>query len=49
MHIPRKMALAFDEFPWDYLFDLIKNYMEYFAARAVHRDRMKAVCKSIHL
>ena len=43
------MALAFGESHWDYLPDLIQNYIEDLAARAVHRDRMKAVCKSIHL
>ena len=42
------MALAFGESSWDYLPDLIQNYIEDLAAIAVHRDRMKAVCKSIH-
>ena len=34
---------------WDYLPDLVKNYIEDPAAKAVHRDRMKRVCKSIEL
>ena len=45
----RNMALAFGESHWEYLPDLIQNYMEDLAARAVHRERIKAVCKSIHL
>ena len=28
---------------------LIQNYIEYLAVRAVHQDRMKTVCESIHL
>ena len=43
------MALPFGESDWDYLPDLIQVYIEDLAARAVHWDRMKAVCESIHL
>ena len=43
------MALPFGESHWDYLPDLVQNYIKDLAARAVHRERMKAVCKSIHL
>ena len=45
----RKMTLPFGESHWDYLPDLVQNYIEDLAASAVHRERMKAVCKSIHL
>ena len=43
----RKMT--FTESHWDYLPDLVQNYIEDLAARAVHRERMKAVCRSINL
>ena len=43
------MALAFGESQWDYLPDLVQNYIQDLAARAVHREQMKAVCKSIDL
>ena len=43
------MALAFGESHWDYLPDLVQNFIEYLAARAVHLEQMQAVCKSIHL
>ena len=43
------MALPFGESHWDYLPDLIQNYIEDLAAIAIHRERMKTVCKSIHL
>ena len=59
MHIPQdlwcgkmaldKKTLPFGESHWDYLPDLLQNYIEYLAARAAHQDRMRAVCKSIHL
>ena len=42
-------ALPFGEPHWYYLSDLVENYIEDLAARAVHRERMKVVCKSIHL
>ena len=42
-------TLPFGESHWDYLPDLIQNYIMDLAARAVHCDRMQAVCKSIHL
>ena len=47
--IYHKMALAFGESHWDYLPDLVQKYIEDLAVIAIHRDRMKAVCKSIHL
>ena len=43
------MALAFGESYWDYLPDLVQNYIEDLAARNRHRDRMKHVCESIKL
>ena len=43
------MTLSFGKSYWDYLPVLIKNYIEDLAAKAVHRDRMKQVCKSIEL
>ena len=43
------MTLPFGESHWDYLPDLVQNYIKDLAAIAVHRDRMKAVCKSINL
>ena len=43
------MTLPFGESHWDYLPDLIQDYIEDLAARAVHRGQMKAVCKSIQL
>ena len=43
------MALPFGEPHWDYLPDLVQNYIEDLAAIAIHRERMKSVCKSIHL
>ena len=43
------MALPFGESHWDYLPDLVKNYIEDLAAKAVHRDRMNCVCKCIKL
>ena len=47
--MPHKMALPFGESHWDYLPVIAQNYIEDLAARAVHRERMKAVCQSIHL
>ena len=43
------MTLSFGESHWDYLPDLVQNYIDDLAARAVHLERMKAVYKSIHL
>ena len=42
------MTLPFGESHWDYLPDLVQNYIVDLESRAVHRERMKAVCKSIH-
>ena len=43
------MALPFGESHWDYLPDLIQDYIKDLAARSLHRDRMKHVCQSIKL
>ena len=43
------MVLAFEESYWDYLPDLIQDYIEDLAARSLHRDRMQRICKSIKL
>ena len=47
--MPCEMALPFGESHWDYLPDLVQNYIEDLAARSLHRDRMKHVCQSIKL
>ena len=44
-----KETLPFGASYWDYLPDLVQNYIEDLAAIALHRERMKTVCKSIHL
>ena len=43
------MTSPFGKSYWDYLPVLIKSYIEDLSAKAVHRDRMKHVCKSIEL
>ena len=43
------MALAFGESYWDYLPNLVQNYIEDLAARSLHRDRMQRICKSFKL
>ena len=45
------MTLPFGETEsqWNFLLSLVKNDIEEVAAIAVHRERMQAVCKSIHL
>ena len=43
------MTLPFGESHWDYLPDLVQNYIEDLASKSLHRDRMKRVCKSIKL
>ena len=45
----RKKTLPFGEAHWDYLPDLVQNYIEDLAARSLLRDRMKHVCQSIKL
>ena len=53
MYIPREMSqtekLPFGESHWDYLPDLVQNYIQDLAARSLHRQRMKRVCRSIKL
>ena len=44
-----KKTLTFGESYWDYLPDLVRDYIEYLTARAVHQDKMKTVCNSIFL
>ena len=39
--MPRKMELVFGNV-------IAKNHIDDLATRAVHRERMKAVCQSIH-
>ena len=39
--------LPFGESHWDYLPDLVQNYIQDLAARSLHRDRMGHVCQSI--
>ena len=41
--------LPFGEFHWDYLPDLVQNYIQDLAARSLHRERMGYVCQSIKL
>ena len=43
------MTLSFGESHWDYIPDLVQNFIEDLAARSLHRDRMKRVCQSIKL
>ena len=45
------MTLPFGETEsqWNFLLSLVKNEIEEVAAIGVHRERMQAVCKSIHL
>ena len=41
--------LPFAELHWDYLPDLVQNYIQDLAATSLHRLRMKPVCQSIKL
>ena len=41
--------LPFGESHWDYLTDLVQNYIQDLAAMSLHRDRMRHVCQSIKL
>ena len=41
--------LPFGESHWNYLPDLVQNYIQDLAARSLHRQRMKHVCQSIKL
>ena len=41
--------LPFGESHWDYLPDLLENYIQDLAARSLHRNRMGHVCRSIKL
>ena len=43
------MALPFGESHWDYIPDLVQNYIQDLAARSLHREQMKRVCQSIEL
>ena len=39
-----KVPLPFGQSRWDYLPDLIQDYIQDLAARSHHRDKMKQVC-----
>ena len=41
--------LPFGESHWDYLPDLVHNYIQDLAARSFYRERMGHVCQSIKL
>ena len=43
------MALPFGESHWDYIPDLVQNYIQDLAARSLHREQVKHVCQSIEL
>ena len=46
VHPPKKpkLVLPFGESHWDYLPDMIQDYIQDLAAKSVHRDKMKQVC-----
>ena len=41
--------LPFGESRWDYLLDLVQSYIQDLAARSLHRERMKQVCRFLTL
>ena len=42
-------TLPFGDSNWDYLPDLVENYIQDLAARSFHCEQMKRVCQSIEL
>ena len=46
---PTEAPLPFGDSHWDYLPDMIQDYIQDLATRSLHRDRMKQVCRSLTL